>query len=185
MARIAIIFFSAGGLTAVLADAVAEGVSEHAEVALCQISGKDIVEGRYRGDAVLVAADLADALIFGSPTFMGGPAAEFKAFADASSGRWDSQRWAGKIGAGFTSGGYPNGDQGMTLSYFSVLAAQHGMLWCPPGLAGSIDAEKSNRLGSYLGATAHVANGSLATEDVSLARHLGRRVAKVATQFTS
>ncbi|XUJ34422.1 flavodoxin family protein [Bradyrhizobium japonicum] len=57
---------------------------------------------------------------------MGGPAAQFKAFADASSYRWSQQRWADKIAAGFTTGACAGGDQLHTLTYFTILAAQHG-----------------------------------------------------------
>ena len=35
----------------------------------------------------------ADAIVFGAPTYMGGPSAQFKAFADASSKPWMSRAW--------------------------------------------------------------------------------------------
>ena len=47
--------------------------------------------------------DRADAIIFGSPTYMAGPSAAFKAFMDATSGRYAEQAWADKLAVGFTN----------------------------------------------------------------------------------
>ena len=62
------------------------------------------VGGRFANEEVLKLADVADALAFGSPTHMGGPAAQFKPFADATSERGLEMRWADKVAAGFTTG---------------------------------------------------------------------------------
>lgn len=185
MTRVAIIYFSATGATHRMAEAAAEGAGAVAGAALVRISGKDIIEGRFRGAAALAAADIADAVIFGSPTFMGGPAAEFKAFADATSDRWDTQAWSGKIAGGFTSGGYPNGDQGATLIFLAHLAAQHGMLWCPPGLSGTADPAGLNRFGASLGVTGLGTRDRVEDADLAAARHLGRRVAEMAARLAS
>ena len=50
----------------------------------------------------MATLDASDALTFGSPTYMGGPAAQFMAFADATVERWSEQRWRDKLAAGFT-----------------------------------------------------------------------------------
>ncbi|MEO0621475.1 MAG: flavodoxin family protein [Pseudomonadota bacterium] len=175
--RIAVVYFSGTGTTAALAEAAAEG----AEATLHRIQGSDIIEGRYRATAALEAIDAAPAVIFGSPTYMGGPAAEFKAFADASSDRWSVQGWAGKLAAGLTSGGYPNGDQGATLGYFQVLAAQHGMLWC--GLDAVGVEEGVNRFGCQAGATAVGKVGVPDPADLETARALGCRIASLAARL--
>ena len=60
---------------------------------------------------------------------MGGPSAQFEAFADATSEIWCKQGWEDKIAAGFTCGSATNGDQGSTLQYFVTLANQRGMVW--------------------------------------------------------
>src|SRR5690242_10256838 len=88
MATISIIYFSGSGHTAKLAEAVTKGAASVAgvEANLISINGKDIVEGRFANDDVFAKLDASDAIIFGSPTYMGGPAAQFKAFADATSG---------------------------------------------------------------------------------------------------
>ncbi len=65
----------------------------------------------------------------GSPTYMGGAAAQFKAFIDATSDEWSKQRWANKIAAGFTCGSSLNGDQTACLQAMNTLASLQGMLW--------------------------------------------------------
>ena len=42
---------------------------------------------------------------------MGGPAAQFKAFADATAGKWFTSAWKDKIAAGFTVSMSPSGDK--------------------------------------------------------------------------
>jgi len=148
----------------------------------CRIEAADMVGGRFVNKEVLKSADAADALAFGSPTYMGGPAAQFKAFADATSDRWTTQRWADKVAAGFTTGSCANGDQGHTLAYFTILAAQHGMLWCGLDIPGGTDPQGRNRLGSQSGLATHVVDGALDASDLATARYLGRRLAGAAAR---
>lgn len=116
MQRVAIVFHTVTGNTAQVARAVGEGVAHAgAEPVLLAVQGSYIVEGRYIDQNVLRAVDSCGAVIFGAPTFMGGPSAQFKAFADASSDRWERQVWRNKLAAGFTTGTSPNGDQASTL----------------------------------------------------------------------
>ena len=181
MSQIAIIYFSAAGTTAQLANAVHAGAGEVATAQLHRIEGDAIVSGRFQNEAVLAAADAADAIAFGSPTYMGGPAAQFKAFADATSERWSAQRWRNKLAAGFTIGAAANGDQGHTLAYFTILAAQHSMLWCGLDLGAGLDPAGRNRLGNQLGLVAQAVNGVVMDVDLATARHLGARLAHLAT----
>ncbi|MGY3420664.1 multimeric flavodoxin WrbA [Bradyrhizobium sp. F1.13.4] len=115
------------------------------------------------------------------PTWAG-PAAQFKAFADASSDRWSRQQWANKIAAGFTTGACAGGDQLHTLTYFSILAAQHGMLWCGLDIPGGEDPSGRNRLGSQLGLATHLVDSSLPQSDLTTAEYLGQRLAKMASR---
>jgi len=80
-----------------------------------QIKSTEIVEGRFVNLDVFHILKSCNAIIFASPTYMGGVAAQFKAFADATSEFWEAQEWAGKIAAGITSGTGFNGDQSSTL----------------------------------------------------------------------
>ncbi|UTH73681.1 flavodoxin family protein [Chromobacterium sp. IIBBL 290-4] len=183
MNNILIIYYSSAGSTHQLAEAIAEGAAQHGQPSLLRIESRQIMEGRYSLQACKHALEQADAIIFGSPTYMGGPAAQFKSFADASSEAWCRQALAGKIAAGFTVGGSPNGDQQATLAYFATLAAQHGMLWCGLDIANGQQAHKLNRLGCQLGATAHCPDGTPHPLDLATARHLGERVARMASRL--
>ena len=187
MAQIAVIYFSATDITARLADAVIEGAGELVRVVSHRIRGNEIVDGRFRCEAALTLVDDSDAVIFGSPTFMGGPAAEFKAFADASGERWGEARWKHKIAAGFTSGACANGDQTQTLIYFTILAAQHGMLWCNLDIPSGHDllGRNRNRLGTQVGVAAQAVDGALPDADILTARHLGQQVATLALQLAA
>ncbi|QEV28367.1 flavodoxin family protein [Streptomyces coeruleorubidus] len=49
--------------------------------------------------------DAADAIIFGSATYMGTASAAFHSFAQASSKRWFPHAWVDKLAAGFTNAG--------------------------------------------------------------------------------
>jgi len=88
MPTISVIYFSGAGHTTKLAEAVNKGAATVGGVTthLIAINGDDIVKGRYKNDDVFAKLDASDAIIFGSPTYMGGPAAQFKAFADATAG---------------------------------------------------------------------------------------------------
>jgi multimeric flavodoxin WrbA len=180
MRRIAIIYFSATGTTAALADAIAEGAGGRVAVAQHRIAADDLAGGRFQNGAALELVDAAAAVAFGSPTYMGGPAAQFKAFADASSDRWGEQRWANKIATGFTTGACANGDQAHTLGYFTVLAAQHGMLWCGLDIPGGADPAGRNRLGCQTGLVTHIVDGTPDAADLATALYLGKRLARFA-----
>jgi len=152
MATVSIIYFSGFGHTGKLAEAVQKGAASVAGVTteLIAISGDDIVKGRYQNDAVFAQLDATDAIIFGSPTYMGGPAAQFKAFADATSAKWFGAAWRDKLAAGFTVSGSPSGDKFNTLEYFHTLAMQHGMIWISLGEM-PLQPNGVNRLGSFSG----------------------------------
>lgn len=157
-----------------------EGVAlAGAEPMLLALQGSDIVEGRYINQDVLRAVDSSNAVIFGAPTFMGGPSAQFKAFADASSDRWDRQLWRNKFAAGFTTGTSPNGDQASTLHYFTLLAAQHGMLWVSIDKPSNVDLNAPNTVGVQLGFAAAVTPVGVAESDLRTARYLGARVGQL------
>jgi NAD(P)H dehydrogenase (quinone) len=185
MATVSIIYFTGSGHTAKLGDAVNKGAASVSGVKtnLIAISGDDIVNGRYQNDEVMSALEASNAIIFGSPTYMGGPAAQFKAFADATVDAWYEQKWRDKLAAGFTVSGTPSGDKFSTLQYFHTLAMQHGMIWI--GLA-EMPAQPNgvNRLGSWGGAMAETGQESPDVEpneeDKLTGEMLGKRVATFA-----
>ena len=183
MSTVVVIYFSATGVTERLATAICEGASTLTDAATHRIAGSEIIDGRFRNEAALKLVDSADAVVFGSPTYMGGPAAQFKAFADATGDRWSERTWAHKVAAGFTTGTCANGDQGHTLAYFAVLAAQHGMIWCNLDIPGGYDPQNRNRLGTQMGVSSQQVEGSLPAADLLTAQHLGQQVASLALRL--
>ena len=103
--------------------------------------------------------DGADAIVFGSATYMGNVSAGFQAFAEQTGRRCLNGTWRDKVAAGFTNSGAKAGDKLHALSSLAVFAAQHHMHWVNLGLgAGWNSASGSeddlNRLGFWLGAGA-------------------------------
>jgi len=155
MPTVSVIYFSGSGHTTKLAEAVQKGAAAVAGVKtnLIAISGDDIVKGRYQNDAVFAQLDASDAIIFGSPTYMGGPAGQFKTFADATAGKWFGSAWRDKIASGFTVSNSPSGDKFSTLQYFFTLAMQHGMIWVGLGEM-PLQPNGINHVGSFSGVMA-------------------------------
>lgn len=184
---IAIVYFSATGTTKSLAEAIAKGAGP--EAVLLPITGKQIVEGRFTDEALLAQLTAADAIIFGTPTFMGGPAGQFKTFADATGGIWYHQSWAGKIAGGFTTSGSFSGDKQGTLQYLVTLSQQHGMIWVgqnsPNGLYSGKPLDVAlNRLGSYTGVMGQAAPGQpLTAGDLATGEAYGARIAALAKKL--
>ncbi len=151
MTTIAIIYFSGTGHTHLMAEAIAEGAQKHPDttVSLLRITGEQIVNGRWKDQATVEALNQADAIVFGTPTYMGGVAAQFKAFVDGVSSAWAQQLWKDKIAGGFTHSGGLSGDKQGTLLYLAINAAQHSMVWI--GAGEMTQPNGVNRLGSYTG----------------------------------
>ena len=181
MTQVAIVYHSGYGHTQRMAQAVAEGSGG-------QLIAIDADGNLQAGGWEQLKA--ADAIIFGSPTYMGSVSWQFKKFADASSKPWFSQDWKDKLFAGFTNSASLNGDKFSTLSYLFTLAMQHGGLWVGLGIlpSNSKAAQRNdpNYLGSFSGAIAQSPSDASAGEmfpgDLETARSLGRRVADVAAR---
>ncbi|MEM6450407.1 MAG: flavodoxin family protein [Cyanobacteria bacterium P01_D01_bin.105] len=179
MTKVAIVYFSATGNTKLMAEAVAEGANSVAdtEAQLLRITGEQIDAGRWQDEAVIEALNAADAIVIGTPTYMGGVAAQLKAFIDAAGAIWMSQGWKNKIAGGFTHSGSPSGDKQGTLLYLATNAAQHGMVWV--GFAELANEEGVNRVGSFLGAMGYGrAAGEVDPGDIKSSQLYGQRLAK-------
>ena len=188
---ICVVYHSGYGHTQKQAEAVAEGISSVDGVACELLPVAELADAEAPAWATL---DACDAMVFGSPTYMGSASADFKQFMEASSQRWMEQRWVLKLAAGFTNSGSQNGDKQNTLMQFVTFAAQHGMLWANlsqmPGnnhSGGSV--EDMNRLGASLGAMAQ-SNVDAAPEeaptaaDLNTARSFGEHVANCAVRWS-
>ena len=190
MSKIVIVYHSGYGHTKKQALAVAAGArSAGAEV--------EVIEADALGDPEgddWAPLDAADAIIFGSPTYMGSVSGPFESFADKTSKKWFNQAWKDKLAAGFTCSSSFHGSKQNTLQRLCELAMQHGMVWVGPGLMPTepkhpdTDKEGANRLGFYLGAAAQAGQTASAEEapaagDLAMAHALGERVAKWADRL--
>jgi multimeric flavodoxin WrbA len=119
VSRICVVYHSGYGHTKAQADAVADGARSVPDTEVHQIPVQQI-------DAYWEQLHAADALIFGTPTYMGTVSAEFKAFMDKTSQFWANQPWKDKLAAAFTNSGSQHGDKLNTLISLTVFAAQHG-----------------------------------------------------------
>jgi multimeric flavodoxin WrbA len=180
-------YHSGFGHTAVLAEAVADGArSAGAEVVGVPVD--TLTEEGWR------ALDDADAIIFGSPTYMGNVSAAFQTFAERTGRRCQEGTWRDEAAAGFTNSGAKSGDKVATLMSLAIFAAQHHMHWVNLGLVAGWNSSHGspddlNRLGFFLGAGAQTdvdtgADG-VHPADIRTCRHLGERVARVAAQLTA
>ncbi|MGW5446226.1 flavodoxin family protein [Streptomyces asiaticus] len=182
---VSIAYHSGYGHTAVIAEAVRAGAAEAgAEVHLIKVD--EITDEQWE------TLDRSDAIVFGSPTYMGTASGAFHVFAEASSKRWFQLAWKDKLAAGFTNSASKSGDKLHTLQFFQILAGQHGMHWVNlglhPGWNSSTGSESDlNRLGVFAGAAAQTNSDegpeAVHKADVATAGHLGRRVAETAEVF--
>lgn len=185
MSNIVIVYHSGYGHTQKLAEAVHAGAQDAgATVRLLAVGDID--------DASWAALDAADAIVFGAPTYMGGPSAQFKQFADATSKAWFTQKWKDKIAAGFTNSASMNGDKFSSIQYLWTLSQQHGMIWVGTGMmpANSKAATRNdvNYLGGFGGALSQSPSDASPEEgplpgDLETAKLFGERVVAITNQF--
>ena len=182
MSTIAVVYHSGYGHTQRMAQAVAEGA--RAELIAIDAEG-NLPAGGWEALAA------ADAIVFGSPTYMGSVSWQFKKFADASSKVWYAQGWKDKLAGGFTNSSGMNGDKLSTLQALFTLAMQHGMLWVSQGLMPSntkaAHRDDLNYLVSYSGAIAQspadAGANEMAAGDLATARAFGQRIAEQAARL--
>ena len=175
MSKTVVVYHSGYGHTQRLAQFVADGAG-------AQLVAID-AEGNLT-DAQWADVDAADAIIMGSPTYMGMVSWQFKKFADVTSKRWFTGAWKDKVAGGFTISSSPSGDKLSSIQYFITLAMQQGMIWVgqPAMNDGTI-----NRIGSNSGVMAQVGPTSSAEEipqgDLDTAKAYGKRISEVSTKL--
>ena len=161
------------------AQRIAQFVAEGADAQLIAIDA----EGNLT-EAQWVDVNAADAIILGSPTYMGTVSWQFKKFADATSKQWMSRAWKDKVAGGFTISSNMSGDKLTTIQYFITLTMQLGMIWV--GQAEMNDGIH-NRLGSSSGVMAQCgpmdSADKIPQNDLDTAKAYGKRVSEVATKL--
>ncbi|MCQ8897679.1 flavodoxin family protein [Limnobacter humi] len=186
MKHIAVIYHSAHGHTEHIAQHIAAGSSHEPDTEVTLIKAD---EAARNPESIL----RYDGLILGSPTYLGGVSAPFKAFMDSTGGLWKKQLLNGKLAAGFTVSSLPAGDKQSTLISLFTFCMQHGMLWAgnpilPEQHTGVPYDEAANRLGSWSGLMAQAGHGSAANAfvpgDIRSAQLFGQLFARSLQRLT-
>jgi NAD(P)H dehydrogenase (quinone) len=125
----------------------------------------------------------ADAVIFGSPTRFGSPAAPFRAFIDTLGGLWAQGKLADKVYAGFTSSQTAHGGQETTLINLYVTLMHFGGILVPPGYTSELKFADGNPYG-----VSHItgADNQAPLNDATKAalEHLAKRVVAIADRLS-
>src|SRR5487761_1793627 len=161
--KVAIIYYSATGITYELARAVREGAeSAGAEVRLHRVrelaSDEEIASNEGWSSHRTHTADVpeashddlvwADALIFGTPTRFGNVSAQLKQFIDTTGPLWRDGRLADKVVSGFVSTGTFHGGQETTLMALYTSMYHWGAIVVPPGYTAPAQWEAGNPYGA-------------------------------------
>lgn len=190
--KLAIVYCSRYGHTKSMAEAIERGAKSAQGTEVKVYTTAEAVEK-------IAELDEADAIIMGTPTYMGNMASEMKIFLEATVGRWVSRAWADKIAGGFTNSSNFSGDKLNSLQGIMITAMQLGMIWVSlninPG-EGDKNAESTlngpgpehlNRNSGSLGPMASSFNvrtpDAPPQGDIVTAERYGKRVAEVTQQF--
>jgi NAD(P)H dehydrogenase (quinone) len=182
MSKVVVVFHSGYGHTKRVAENVAKGAAGE----LIEIDSEGNVS-----DAAWDALAAADAIILGSPTYMGNVSWQFKKFADATSKVWFVRGWQDKVFGGFVNSASLNGDKQVALISLQTLASQHGGIWVSLGLPPSNkkDAKRTdvNNLGGSVGLLVQSPSDASVDEipqgDLDTAVAYGKRIADVAARL--
>ncbi|WP_375175801.1 flavodoxin family protein [Pseudooceanicola sp.] len=177
---IAIAYFSGSGAiarsTTLIADAAQQAGQEVAMIDVMEMTAED-----------WATLERADAILFGTPTYMGGPAAGFKAFMDATGDDiWLDRKWRDKIAAAFTAGVNTAGDKLAALQSLNVFAMQHGMIWVGQEVIGAPvfkENEGLNLSGTFLGLAVNANTKGLTEGCEASAALFGKRLAEATTRW--
>jgi NAD(P)H dehydrogenase (quinone) len=191
-AKIAIIYYSATGTTYKLARAIEEGAqAAGADVRFRKVkelapeeaikSNEGWAAHRLETQNVEEAnnndLEWADAIIMGTPTRYGLPAAQLKQFIDATGGLWAKGALNDKVFSAFTSVATLHGGHETTLLSIYNIAYSWGCIIVTPSYADPIQFQAGNPYGASFTSN----NGTLSPDETALAaaRFQGGRVAKI------
>jgi multimeric flavodoxin WrbA len=190
--KVAVVYHSGFGHTKVVAEHVAKGASSVAGVEAEVVNVDDLpAPGADRSlSGKWSVLNAADAIIFGSPTYMGDVSWQMKRFFEHASGLWFQQAWKDKIAAGFTNSGGASGDKLHALQSIQVNAGQHSMIWVSAGVMPSVytkDGKDLNRLSSFSGLMTQAGNEAPEVtppkQDKDTAEAFGARVAQATVRW--
>lgn len=141
--KIQIVFYSMYGHVYKMAEAVAKGASQIADVdvaifqipelvpdAVLEKSGAKEARKSFAHIPVIQPAQLleADGFIFGTPTRFGNMCAQMRNFLDQTGGLWAKDSFVNKVGSVFVSTGTQHGGQETTITSFHTTLFHLGMV---------------------------------------------------------
>jgi NAD(P)H dehydrogenase (quinone) len=196
MAKIAVIYYSATSTTYKLAKAVEAGAAATgAEVKVFKVKelapeeaiasnegwSSHRLETQDVPEVTLADLEWADAIILGSPTRYGLPAAQLKQFLDTTGPLWGQGKLINKIASSFTSAATLHGGQESTILAMNNTFYHWGCIIVAPGYADPIQFQAGNPYGTSFVSQ----NGTVAPDEVALsaAKFQGKRVAEVTAKF--
>jgi NAD(P)H dehydrogenase (quinone) len=159
--KVLVLYYSKGGNTRQLAEAVAEGAGQVDGVEVALRHTKDVTRDEFAA---------ADGLIAGSPVYFGTMAAELKQVLDDFVGV--RRKMENKIGAAFATAGDASGGKETTMMSIIQALLIYGMII----------------VGDPLSATGHYGTSCVGAPDQKTAengRQLGRRVAETVKKMNS
>ncbi|BBZ38397.1 NAD(P)H:quinone oxidoreductase [Mycobacterium conspicuum] len=199
MTKLAIIYYSATGHGTTMARRVAAA----AEAAGAEVRVRHVAEtqdpasfahnpawtANYEATKDLPAAtgdDIvwADAVIFGSPTRFGSPAAQLRTFIDSLGKLWADGKLADKVYAGYTSSNTAHGGQETTLLSLYITLIHWGGIIVAPGYTDPCKFVDGNPYGVSLVST-HDNIDDFDEPTQHALDHLARRVVSVAGRLAS
>lgn len=194
--RVAVIYYSSTGTVFELAKAAASAAEKTgAEVRLRKVRELAPAEAiatnqgwsdhaaatQHIVEASLADLEWADAILFGTPTRFGLPAAQMKQFIDTAGGLWAQGKLVDKVVSSFAASGTSHGGQETTIVALNNTFYHWGSIIVPPGYADSIQFEMGNPYG-----TSHTSsNGQVPPGETELAAMAfqARRVVETAATF--
>lgn len=194
--KVLVVYYSATGTTYKMALAQVEGAKQTgAEVRLRKVkelAPKEAIdsnkgwashhlETQNVEEASLADLEWADAIILGTPTRYGLPAAQMKQFIDQTGPLWAKGLLANKIASSFTSTATAHGGQETTITAMNNVFYHWGCIIVGPGYIEPIQFKAGNPYGASFVSN----NGELSPDETALeaSRFQGRRVAEIAGMF--
>ena len=185
-----VLYYSRNGHVKKLAEEIAQGVESAGMEArlrtvpaistVCEATAEDIPSS---GDIYCTEQELANCsgLLMGSPTRFGNMAAPLKYFIDGTAGLWANGSLINKPAGVFTSTSSLHGGQETTLMSMMIPLLHQGMVLT--GIPYSESSLHTTTSGGTPYGASHVEAENLSSDEISLCRAQGKRVAQLAAQL--
>ncbi|KAI8820274.1 flagellar associated protein [Fimicolochytrium jonesii] len=165
-----VVIYSTWGHVKTLADSIIKGLNDGGQVnaelyRVAETLPQEVLDkmhaAKFDDIPVLDPKDLvkADAFLFGIPTRYGVPAAQVKAFWDATGGLWSTGALIGKYAGAFTSTASQHGGQETTIYTFIPHLVHHGIIFVPLGYQSKVLFSNEEVIGGSPWGAGTIANG--------------------------